>query len=82
MTDEGKEFAARVNLAGKGCPMNLVYAKVALAKLEPGQVLEFILDDGAPVRNVTRSIEEEGHVLLHREQLADGTWAVVVRKSP
>lgn len=70
----------RLNIVGTGCPMNLVYAKVALAKLAAGQVVEFIIDDGAPVRNVSRSIQEEGHELLQREQLGDGTWSVVVRK--
>ena len=46
-----------------------------------GQVLEIILDDGVPVRNVSRSIEEEGHELLHKKQLTDGSWSVIVRKS-
>lgn len=70
----------RINLVGTGCPMNLVYAKVELAKIDTGEMIEFILDDGAPVRNVTRSIQDEGHQLLHREQLNDGSWTVVVRK--
>lgn len=69
-----------INLVGTGCPMNLVYAKVELAKLDTGQVLEIILDDGAPVRNVSRSVQNEGHELISKEQLADGNWAVVVRK--
>jgi sulfite reductase (ferredoxin) len=60
--------------------MNLVYTKVELAKLGAGHVLEIILDDGAPVRNVTRSIQDEGHELISKEQLADGNWSVVVRK--
>lgn len=69
-----------IDLVGTGCPMNLVYAKVELAKLNTGQVLEIILDDGAPVRNVTKSVQDEGHQLLSKEQRADGNWAVVVRK--
>jgi len=60
--------------------MNLVYLKVELAKMESGQVIEVLLDDGAPVRNVTQSVEREGHQLLHREQLADGGWVVIIRK--
>jgi len=80
MPDKESRPDTRINLVGKGCPMNLVYAKVELAKLGSGQVLELILDDGAPVSNVSRSIQEEGHALLHKEQFDDGTWRVVVRK--
>lgn len=69
-----------INLVGTGCPMNLVYTKVELAKMDSGQVLEIILDDGAPVRNVTKSVQDEGHELISRKQLADGNWSVVVRK--
>ena len=71
---------ARRNLVGTGCPMNLVYAKVEMAKLDPGEVLEIILDDGAPVANVSRSIEEEGHSIIRREQLGDGSWSLIIRK--
>ena len=60
--------------------MNLVYVKVELARMGSGQILEVILDDGAPVRNVSRSIENEGHELVRKNQLADGSWSVVVRK--
>lgn len=80
MTDRKGEADASVNLVGTGCPMNLVYAKVELARLQPGQVLEIILDDGAPVRNVSRSVGEEGHQILRKDQLADGSWSVIIRK--
>jgi len=68
------------NLVGTGCPMNLVYAKVELAKLASGQILEIILDDGAPVANVAQSVQKEGHALLKREQRTDGSWSVLIRK--
>lgn len=80
MVEKDQRPDISLNIVGTGCPMNLVHAKVALAKLDTGQVVEFILDDGAPVRNVTSSIQEEGHELLRKEQLGDGTWSVVVRK--
>ena len=78
----GKEYrlSRSINLVGTGCPMNLVYLKVELAKMSSGQVLQVVLDDGAPVRNVTKSIEGEGHELLKKEQLGDGSWTVIVRK--
>ena len=69
-----------INLVGTGCPMNLVYTKVELAKMNQGQVLEIILDDGAPVRNVTRSVQDEGHELVSKEHRTDGNWIVTVKK--
>ena len=70
----------RKDLLGTGCPMNLVYAKVAMAGLKTGQLLEIILDDGPPVRNVARSLQEEGHLIVSRRQRADTAWRLLVRK--
>lgn len=68
------------NCRGVGCPMNLVYAKVELAKLEAGQVLGITLDDGAPVNNVPDSVEKEGHTVLSKTRLEDGAWSVLIQK--
>jgi len=68
------------NLRGVSCPMNLLYTKVELAKLHSGQILEVILDDGAPVNNVPGSALKEGHTIISQEQLADSAWAVLIRK--
>jgi TusA-related sulfurtransferase len=69
------------NLRGVSCPMNLVYTKVELAKLQSGQVLEVILDDGAPINNVPGSAVKEGHAILRQEQLEDTAWSVLIRKA-
>ena len=79
MTEEIKANAFR-NCQGVSCPMNLVYAKVALSKLQPGEVLELILDDGPPIKNVPGSIIREGHKILDRKQLENGTWQVLIEK--
>lgn len=79
MTTESKVNAFR-NCKGVGCPMNLVYAKVELAKLQPGQVLELILDAGPPINNVPGSVIKEGHKILDKQQLEDGTWQVRIEK--
>ncbi|MBW2501710.1 MAG: sulfurtransferase TusA family protein [Deltaproteobacteria bacterium] len=69
------------DLKGVGCPMNLVKTKVAFAKMESGQILGLILDNGPPINNVPRSVIREGHEILSQEQLADGTWSVLIRKA-
>ncbi len=68
------------NCRGVGCPMNLVYTKVELAKLTPGQVLEIILDDGPPINNVPGSVLREGHKIIGKQQLEDGAWSLFVEK--
>jgi TusA-related sulfurtransferase len=68
------------DLRGVGCPMNLVKTKVALSGIQSGQLLELILDNGAPIRNVPEAARREGHDILREEQLEDGAWSVVIRK--
>jgi sulfite reductase (ferredoxin) len=75
------EADATKDCRGVGCPMNLVYAKVELAKLQSGQVLEIFLDDGAPVSNVPVAAEKEGHRIIEKELLPDGVWSVLIEKS-
>jgi len=69
------------DLRGVVCPMNLVHTKVALSKLESGQILKIILDDGAPINNVPRSVRRQGHEVLQQQPLEDGTWSVLIKKA-
>ncbi|HCC53351.1 MAG TPA: preprotein translocase subunit TatB [Desulfobulbaceae bacterium] len=79
--DQPIEITTTKNLRGVSCPMNLVYTKVALAALKSGQVLEIILDNGAPINNVPGSVLKENHEILEKKQLPDGAWSVLVRKA-
>ena len=78
--NESSSPDAKKNLIGIGCPMNMVFAKVELAKLQQGQLLELILDDGPPVVNVSQSIEQEGHTLIEKKQRPDQSWSLLIRK--
>lgn len=69
-----------LDLKGVSCPMNFVKTKLVLEEMEAGQILEIILDDGDPIKNVSGSIKEEGHQILKVEQL-DDCWRLVVKKS-
>ncbi len=68
------------NCRGVGCPINMVYAKVELAKIQSGQILELILDDGPPINNVPESVKREGHTILIKKRLEDGAWKVLIEK--
>ncbi len=84
VVEEGESMGVKAdavkNCRGIGCPMNLVHAKVGLAALRSGQVLEVILDDGPPVINVPASAGREGHRVLGQTRLADGAWSVLLEK--
>lgn len=64
---------------GVVCPMNFVKTKIALSQINAGQVLQILLDDGAPIENVPKSVEEEGHIVIEKTNLG-GHWAVLIRK--
>ena len=69
------------DLRGVGCPMNLVKTKVAFSKMESGQILGLVLDNGPPINNVPGSVLREGHEVLSKKQLDDGAWSVLIRKA-
>lgn len=69
-----------LDLRGTLCPLNWVYTKLKLEEMAPGQVLEVVLDDGEPMRNVPRSAKAEGHTVLKVEQLPEGTYRLLIRR--
>ena len=69
----------KVDLRGVTCPTNFVKAKLALEMVDAGEVIEFLLDDGEPVKNVPRSLKAEGHKLLGLQE-ADGYYVLTLEK--
>jgi len=55
------------------CPMTFVRTKLAIERMTAGQVLEVRLNDGEPLINVPRSVEEMGHKVVSLEREADET---------
>ncbi len=76
----GKESSSSVvDLRGVACPMNFVKAKIALEQVDVGDILEVLLDEGEPVRNVPTSFAEQGQEIVDIRQM-DGHFAVMVRR--
>jgi TusA-related sulfurtransferase len=42
-------------------------------------VLEVVVDDGAPARNVPRSVQAEGHKVIDTTHLPDGVRVLIER---
>jgi tRNA 2-thiouridine synthesizing protein A len=68
-----------IDLRGTPCPLNWVKTKLRLEEMHPGMVLEVVVDEGAPARNVPRSVEGDGHKIVVIEHLADGVRVVIER---
>ena len=64
---------------GVMCPMNVVKTKIALTPMQRGQILEILLDDGAPIENVPGSVKNEGHTILSTEKV-ENYWKVLIKK--
>ena len=69
-----------LDLSGVACPMNFVKTKIKLSGMAIGSQLEVILDDGAPIKNVPLSLEEQGQKVHVNEQISDTQWRIVVEK--
>jgi len=69
-----------IDLRGVSCPTNFVKAKLALEDVETGDILQILLDDGEPVKNVPRSLKAEGHKLLGLKQAEEGHYILELEK--
>lgn len=70
-----------LDLKGVKCPYNYVKAKLKLEELTSGEELEVYLDDGEPIANVPRSLENDGHIILAIEKIDDAHFKLLIKKS-
>lgn len=73
------EKVHKTDLRGVACPLNFVKAKLELEKIDVGDVLEVLLDEGESVRNVPASFAGQGQQVLEVKDL-DGHFCVKVRR--
>ena len=69
----------RIDLSGVICPNNFVKTKLKLEEMQAGQILEVILDEGEPIKNVPGAVKEEGHQILKVEKIGK-YWRLLIRK--
>ena len=73
-------YDEQLDLRGVICPINFVQTKLKLEEMDEGQILEVVLDDGDPIRNVPRSIKEDGHKIIGVQRQEDDTYKLLIRK--
>lgn len=65
---------------GIQCPMNFVKVLYDLAKMQHGERLRVLLDDGPPIENVPPSVRREGHAVLEQVKVGDH-WSILIEKA-
>jgi len=73
-----RKVANRLDITLDICPMTFVKTKLELEDMQRGDLLEVKLREGEPLRNVTRSCEDEGHRIISREDLGGGIWRLII----
>jgi len=61
-----------IDITNEVCPMTFVKTKLALEKLQPGNVLEVRLKGKEPLNNVPRSAKDHGNRVLSLEREDSG----------
>jgi sulfite reductase (ferredoxin) len=78
--DKTETRSHTIDLQGVDCPLNFVKAKVELEKVAVGEILEVLLDDGEPARNVPESFTEQGQEVIEVKNVGDHFCVKVRRK--
>lgn len=61
------------------CPMTFVKTKLELEKLQPGDTLEVLLNDGEPLNNVPKTAVEQGFSIVEKVHVKDNVHRLVIR---
>jgi len=81
VAEQAETGVVELDLTGVACPMNFVKTKLKLETMPAGGRLAVILDDGEPIANVPRSLEEQGQKVLEQNPISDSQWKIVVEKA-
>jgi TusA-related sulfurtransferase len=77
---ESPKNKKEINLRGEVCPYTFVKSKLIIEELEPGELLEVVVDFAPATTNIPRSMTNEGHEVLDVSQLSPKEWKIVIRK--
>lgn len=73
----------KLDIRGKVCPMTFVYTKLALEKINPGEMLELTLDFPAAVKNVPDNCKRQNIGELMNIKEVDNKkkiWILLIKK--
>ena len=73
------KISQKIDLRGVRCPINFVKTKLKLEEMNSGEILEVTLDEGEPIKNVPRSVKDEGHQIIKVEKL-ENSFRLLIEK--
>lgn len=70
-----------IDITSDRCPMTFVKTKLKIEKMKSGQILEVLLNEGEPLKNVPLSAQELGHQILEISAQNDNqTYKILIQK--
>ncbi|HEY6431713.1 MAG TPA: sulfurtransferase TusA family protein [Acetobacteraceae bacterium] len=69
-----------LDITRETCPMTFVRTRLALDRMQSGQILRVRLKGQEPLRNVPRTAREQGHQVLALETDPAGLSTLLLRK--
>ena len=69
----------RINITKDICPMTFVKTKLKLESMNSGEILEVTLREGEPLKNVPKSVNEEGHNIISLFK-CDEYYRLIIKK--
>jgi tRNA 2-thiouridine synthesizing protein A len=69
-----------IDIRAETCPMTFVRTRLALDRMQAGQVLLVHLRGEEPRRNIPSTAQEQGHAVLATVEEADGSIRLWLRK--
>lgn len=79
-TTEEQTHDRELDITSETCPMTFVRTRLALDRMQPGQILRLRLKGDEPRRNVPRTTTEQGHKVLSATEAANGELVLLIRK--
>lgn len=74
------DITRSIDTCDEVCPMNMVKTKIALKDLNVGELLQVTLHGGEPIRNVSRSVKDEGHRIIKLDKQDDDIFIMLIEK--
>ena len=70
----------KLDIRSEICPMTFVRTRLALDKMQPGQVLCVYLKGAEPLANVPRTAREQGHEVISLTDDGEGGAVLLLRR--
>ncbi len=70
----------KLDITGYVCPMTFVKTKLQLEDMETGELLALTIRKGESYNNVTRSVRDEGHLIVNEAPVDDEVVQLIIEK--